>query len=160
MSTVRQGDVRGEKLIEALTLRFTDSILNQTHCLKLTDSIKVKHWMAVPTSLLWGEHSVCGSNQACEMKDWICCRSNVFQEVAEVLEMVDSVGAGLYLYIIYVLYSICICILIHETQSDRPHIWWKCYKQGYCCTFSRLAGEISKNEGGRPKQNLRNQKGN
>ena len=31
MSTVRQGDVHGEKLIEALTLRFTDSILIHTH---------------------------------------------------------------------------------------------------------------------------------
>ena len=88
-----------------------------------SNSFKVKQWTVVPASLLWGEHSVYRSNQACELKDWICCRSDVFQEVAEVLEMVDSVGAGLYLYMFYILYIFCICILIHETQNDRPHIY-------------------------------------
>ena len=36
--------------------------------------------------------------------------------------MVDSVGAGSYLYMFYILYIFCICILIHETQNE-DHIY-------------------------------------
>ena len=126
-----------------------------------THSFKVKQWMLVPTSLFWGEHSVnCEATKLARWKIEFVAEAMSSKRWRRFLRWLTAL-AQVYISICYI-FCIFFAFAFWFTRPRMiDHIYMvEMLQQGYCCTFTRMVGEISKNEGGRPKQNLRNQKGN